>query len=59
VRKTRVVVGFGEGVELDRKPPLLRALEQVLRRESGEQLEVFMEEMRDQNRLRRLTTTTG
>jgi hypothetical protein len=50
----RVVMGFGPRIGHERKAPLLRQLEQNLRRSTGDQLEIYMDEMKDDNVLRRL-----
>lgn len=50
----RVVVMFGDGMEVWDKPPHLLALERWLRRETGERIEVFVEIAKDSNRIRRL-----
>jgi hypothetical protein len=50
----RVVVMFGDDVEVWDKPPHLLALERWLRDETGERIEVFVEIAKDSNRLRRL-----
>lgn len=50
----RVVVMFGDDVEVWDKPPHLLALERWLREETGERIEVFVEIAKDSNRLRRL-----
>lgn len=53
-RDTRVTVAFGTSVHYATKPGLLMDLERRLRAETGEPLELFMEEMKDANRIRRL-----
>jgi hypothetical protein len=53
-RGTRVTVAFGASVHYAAKPRLLMDLERRLRAETGEPLELFMEEMKDANRIRRL-----
>jgi hypothetical protein len=50
----RVLVAFAEGVGYQAKPGLLMASERKLRAATGNRLEVFAEEMRDGNRIRRL-----
>lgn len=50
----RVVVMFGDGVDVWDKPPHLLALERWLRQETGERIEVFVEIAKDSNRIRRL-----
>lgn len=55
VEKTRrIVIGFGAGVDYHIKPALLMALELDIRRETGDQLELFMSEAKDSNPIRRL-----
>ncbi len=53
-RYDRVIVMFGDDVDVWDKPPHLRALERWLRRETGERIEVFVEVAKDSNRIRRL-----
>lgn len=53
-RGTRVTIAFADSVHYAAKPRLLMDLEHRLRIESGEPLELFMEEMKDANRIRRL-----
>jgi hypothetical protein len=53
-RGTRVTVGFSEHVSYKKKPKLLMALEKVLLRETDTPLELFMDEMKDVNQIRRL-----
>jgi hypothetical protein len=53
-RGTRVTVAFSERVSYAAKPKLMMQLEQALRHETGDPLELFMEEMKDANRIRRL-----
>jgi hypothetical protein len=53
-RGTRVTLGFGEHVSYKIKSKLLLELEKVLRRETGNPLELFMAEMKDANQIRRL-----
>lgn len=53
-RGTRVTIAFAERVSYALKPKLMMQLEQDLRRETGDPLELFMEEMKDANRIRRL-----
>jgi hypothetical protein len=50
----RIVMGFGPRIGHERKGPLLRQLERTLRRSTGDQLEIYMDEMKDDNVLRRL-----
>jgi hypothetical protein len=52
----RVLVDFGEGVDGNRKPSMLMHLEQAVRDATGERLEFYMEELKDNNRIRRLGT---
>lgn len=53
-RGLRVTMAFGPGVAAQRKPALLMRIERRIRRETGGRLEVFAEEMHDQNVIRRL-----
>lgn len=53
----RVIVDFGENVDASRKPVMLLHLEQTVRRATGERLEFYMEELKDNNRIRRLGTS--
>lgn len=53
-RMARIVVGFGAAVSLNQKPILLRKLESAIRRKTGDRLELYMEEMKDDNTIRRL-----
>jgi hypothetical protein len=50
----RIVLGFGPNVRHERKGPLLRELERDLRRSTGDRLEIYMDEMKDDNAIRRL-----
>lgn len=50
----RVIIDFGETVDAARKPIVLRQLEQAIRRATGERLELYMEELKDNNVIRRL-----
>jgi hypothetical protein len=50
----RVLVAFSEEVGYEQKPALLMDVERNLRAATGDRLEVFAEEMADENRLRRL-----
>lgn len=50
----RVVVMFGDDVDVWDKPTHLLALERWLRQETGERIEVFVEIAKDSNRIRRL-----
>jgi hypothetical protein len=50
----RIVIDFGETVDAVRKPALLRELERALRNATGERLELHMEELKDNNVIRRL-----
>jgi len=53
-RVTRIIVGFGTAVGHEQKPVLLRKLESEIRRKTGDRLELYMEEMKDDNAIRRL-----
>jgi hypothetical protein len=53
-RGTRVTLDFAESVYYARKPKLLMDLERRLRRATGDPLEVFMEDKKDANKIRRL-----
>jgi hypothetical protein len=53
-RGNRVTVGFSEHVSYTIKPTIMLWLEKLLRRETGHPLELFMDEMKDANRIRRL-----
>ena len=53
-RGTRVTIAFSDSVSYAAKPELMMVLEQRLRRETGNPIELFMEEMKDANRIRRL-----
>jgi hypothetical protein len=50
----RVLLAFSEEVGYQQKPALLMDFERKLRAATGDRLEVFAEEMADENRLRRL-----
>lgn len=50
----RINVRFGEEVPVAVKPGLLMDFEHYLRKHTGERLEVFVSEMKDLNRIRRL-----
>jgi hypothetical protein len=50
----RVLLAFSEEVGYEHKPALLMDFERKLRTATGDRLEVFAEEMADENRLRRL-----
>ena len=50
----RVVLAFADHVEFDRKPQFLMDFERVIRAATGDRLEVFAEEMKDSNKIRRL-----
>lgn len=52
VPPNQVIVIFGPNVKSEAKGPALLAFERTLR-ENGAECEVFMETMRDQNKLRR------
>lgn len=53
-RMARIVVGFGAAVGHNQKPILLCKLESAVRRRTGNRLELYMEEMKDDNTIRRL-----
>jgi hypothetical protein len=53
-RGTRVTIAFADGVPYAVKPTLMMMLERRLRKETGIPLELFMEEMKDVNKIRRL-----
>ena len=55
-RSRRVVIDFSEDFAAAKKPGVLMHLERLVRTRTGERLEVFMEELKDNNRLRRLGT---
>jgi hypothetical protein len=50
----RVIIDFGETVDAARKPVLLRELERAVRNATGQRLELYMEELKDTNVIRRL-----
>ena len=50
----RLFYEFQEGVETRIKPGLLMSLEKTLQKKLGERLEVFLTEMKDKHKLRRL-----
>lgn len=50
----RIDVRFAEEVSVQLKPKLLMAFERYLRLQTGERLELFVSEMKDLNRIRRL-----
>jgi hypothetical protein len=50
----RVIIDFHESVEAARKPLLLMHLEVAMRKATGERLETYMEELKDDNVIRRL-----
>jgi len=52
----RVTIDFGETVDAARKPVLLRELERAMRNATGERLELYMEELKDNNVIRRLVS---
>jgi hypothetical protein len=55
IEKTRrVVIGFGPNVGYQDKPSLLMRLEIQIRQITGDRLELFMEEAKDSNQIRRL-----
>ncbi len=51
---TRVTVAFADNVIYNAKPGLLMALEQHLRNSTGNPIELFMDELKDANKIRRL-----
>ena len=53
-RGLRVTMAFGPHVSAQRKPTLLMKLERCMRLTTGARLEVYAQEMRDQNVIRRL-----
>jgi hypothetical protein len=53
-RGFRVVVAFAAGVAPAAKPGFLMRLERRMRAATGQRLELYMDEMKDQNRIRRL-----
>jgi hypothetical protein len=53
-RGTRVTIAFSEAISYSLKPKLMMEIEQRLRQETGDPLELFMEEVKDANKLRRL-----
>lgn len=53
-RTIRVFVGFGPNVTPEKKPCLLREFEGQVRKITGSRLEVYVEEMKDHNAIRRL-----
>lgn len=53
-RGLRVILSFGPNVAATRKPALLMSLERRMRDATGNRLEVYVEEMSDENTLRRL-----
>lgn len=50
----RIVMAFAEHIGYDRKPPLLMDFEVKVRAATGDRFEVFAEEMKDINKIRRL-----
>ena len=54
--KYHVLVRFGDGIPVSIQGPALMRLEQSLREWTKLPCEVFLETMRDQNKLRRLVT---
>lgn len=55
IEKTRrIVIGFGSKVGYEEKPGLLMRFEVDIRRATGDRLELFMEEAKDSNQIRRL-----
>jgi hypothetical protein len=53
-RGRRLTIAFADTVSYTLKPGLMMGLERRLRREMGEPLEIFMEDMKDANAIRRL-----
>jgi hypothetical protein len=53
-RGTRVTISFGDAVSYALKPGLIMELERRLRLETENPLELFMDEMKDSNKIRRL-----
>jgi len=53
-RGFRIVMSFREGVEVEKKPKILLNLERYFRDTTGMRLEVYLEEMTDQNKIRRI-----
>lgn len=53
-RGTRVTIAFSENVTYKMKPELMMKLERLLRCATNNPLELFMEEMKDANKIRRL-----
>lgn len=53
-RNIRVFVGFGPGIRPDDKPRLLREFERQIRQATQSRLEVYVEDMKDDNVIRRL-----
>ncbi len=57
IEKTRrVVIDFSEDFAAAGKPRALMQLERLVRARTGEMLEIYMEELKDNNRIRRLGT---
>ncbi len=52
--EVRAIVSFGEGVASELKPALVRRGEVLLKRQLDPHLEVYVEELKDQNAIRRL-----
>ncbi len=50
----RVFIQFDEGFSVAQKPPVLMQLERYVRQATGERIELFVSEMKDSNRIRRL-----
>lgn len=50
----RVFLQFKDDFPIERKPPILMELERTVRQQTGERIELFMSEMKDNNRIRRL-----
>ena len=53
-KSRRVTVAFAAEVPCVLKPEMLLSLERCIRKDTGEPLELFMEEMKDANKIRRL-----
>lgn len=53
-RGTRITVAFTDAVSYARKPKLMMSLEVHLREVTGHPLELFMDELKDANKLRRI-----
>ncbi len=53
--EVRVVIGFSDRIDVAAKPPLLRRLEQRLRRDAERQIDIVADRARDKSKLRRLS----